>query len=61
MVGGFVAARIAALNETELAALEAIMDLPDVDLADWLSGRRPVPTELDSSMLRRMRTAAGAA
>lgn len=60
LVGGFVALRIAALTEAELTALEAIMELPDVDLADWLSGRRPIPPELDSPMLRRIRAAAGA-
>ncbi len=61
LVGGFVAPRIAELTEAELAALEAIMDLPDVDLADWLSGRRPIPAESDTPMLRRIRTAAGVA
>ena len=29
------------------------MELPDVDLADWLTGRRAVPPEADSPMLRR--------
>lgn len=59
LVGGFVESCIAALSDGELAALEDIMELPDVDLADWLSGRRPVPPEFDTPMLRRMRDAAG--
>ncbi len=59
LIGGFVAPRIAALSEAELEALEAVMELPDADLADWLCGRRPIPTELDSAMLRRLRDAAG--
>ncbi|HJS87443.1 MAG TPA: succinate dehydrogenase assembly factor 2 [Acetobacteraceae bacterium] len=59
LVGGFVESRIAVLGDAELDALEAIMELPDVDLADWLSGRRPVPPEFDTPMLRRMRDAAG--
>ncbi len=57
LVGGFVGSRIAALSDAELDALEDIVELPDVDLADWLSGRRAVPPELDSPMLRRMRAA----
>ena len=57
LVGGFVASRIALLGDAELDALEAVLELPDVDLADWLSGRRPVPSELDSPMLRWMRDA----
>lgn len=54
MVGGFVARRIARFTEAELDALEAVLDLPDIDLADWLSGRRPVPPEHRSPMLERM-------
>jgi antitoxin CptB len=34
------------------------MELPDVDLADWLTGRLPIPPEQDSALLRAMREAA---
>jgi antitoxin CptB len=40
------------MNEAELDALEEVMELPDADLADWLTGRRPIPAEADSAMLR---------
>ncbi len=43
LVGGYVAARLLAFTDTELDAVEAMMDLPDVDLADWLMGRLPIP------------------
>lgn len=52
MIGGFVAARLATLGHPEMDALEAVMDLPDTDLADWLTGRRPIPPEADCPMLR---------
>lgn len=58
LVGGFVSARIAELSETELDALETVLELPDVALSDWLTGRRPIPAEFDSAMLRRIRAAA---
>lgn len=58
LVGGFVAPILASLSEAEIEALEAVMDLPDADLADWLSGRRPIPEESDTPMLRRIRDAA---
>lgn len=58
LVGGFVQARIARFSDSELDALEAVMELPDVDLADWLTGRRPIPDDLDSPMLRAIRKAA---
>ena len=59
LVGGFVAARLAAFTDPELDALEEILEMPDVDLADFLTGRRPIPPESDSPMLRRIRDAAG--
>ena len=52
MIGGFVAARLATLGHAEMDALEAVMELPDTDLTDWLTGRAPIPPEADSPMLR---------
>jgi antitoxin CptB len=54
LIGGFVAARIHTLSAHEIDALEEVLELPDTDLADWLTGRRPVPPEADSPMLRAM-------
>jgi antitoxin CptB len=54
LVGGFVTRHIADFTEAELDELEAVLELPDVDLADWLSGRRPVPAEAETPMLRRL-------
>jgi antitoxin CptB len=54
MIGGFVTRHIATLTDAEIEALEAVLDFPDVDLADWLSGRRPVPEECRSPMLDRL-------
>ncbi len=31
------------------------MEMPDTDLADWLTGREPIPPKEDTPMLRRMR------
>ena len=55
MIGGFVTAHISSLTEEDLDALEAVMELPDTCLADWLTGREPIPPEEDTPMLRRMR------
>jgi len=60
LVGGFVAARIGAFTEDEIDALEVIMELPDPLLADWLTGRAPIPAEHDAPLLRAMREAKGA-
>jgi len=54
MIGGFVARHIATFTEAELDELEGVLELLDVDLADWLSGRRPIPAEVMTPMLGRM-------
>jgi antitoxin CptB len=59
LVGGFVAKRIHAMSDAEMDALEEVMELPDVDLADWLTGRLPIPPEADSALLRAIKEAKG--
>jgi len=56
MIGGFVRAHLDTFTDADLDALEALMDWPDVDLADWLTGRRPMPDDVPE-MLRRIRKA----
>ena len=60
LIGGYVRLRIDALTAAEMDALEEVMELPDTDLADWLTGRRPIPAECDSPMLRAIKAAAEA-
>jgi len=55
MFGGFVRAHLTQFTDDELDALEALLDIPDVDLADWLTGRRPIPPEDASPMLLRIK------
>ncbi len=59
LIGGFVASRIGGMEEAALDALEELLELPDPDLADWISGRRPIPPEHDGPLLRAMREAKG--
>ncbi len=58
LIGDFVKAEIAGMSEAELDALEKVMDYPDAELADWLTGRLPTPAHADSPMLQRIRHAA---
>ena len=55
MIGGFVRAHLDSLSEADLDALEAVMQMPDTDLADWLTGREAIPPDAETPMLRRMR------
>ncbi len=54
MIGGFVTRNVASFTEAELSEIEALLEHWDVDLADWLSGRRPIPPEADTPLMRRM-------
>ncbi len=54
LIGGYVRHHFASLDEAAISALEAVLELPDSDLADWLIGRIPVPPEVDSPMLRQL-------
>ena len=55
LLGGFVRANLGTFTGADLDALEALMELQDVDLADWLTGRRPIPAEAATPMLLRIR------
>lgn len=54
MIGGFVRRNIAGFSEAELDELERILEMPDVDLTDWLTGRQPVPDEARGPLLDRI-------
>jgi antitoxin CptB len=58
LIGDFVKAHIAVMSETELDEVEAILEFPDAELADWLTGRAPIAPHADTPMLRRIRQAA---
>jgi antitoxin CptB len=58
LIGDYVSARLQTLSEADMDALEEVMELPDTDLADWLTGRLPIPAQFDSPMLRAIRAAA---
>ncbi len=55
LLGGFVRNNLATLTDDDVEALEILMELPDVDLADWLTGRRPIAPEDATPMLLRIR------
>jgi antitoxin CptB len=52
MIGGFVRSGLATFDAVELDALEALLELPDPQLADWLTGRQPIPPDAAPMLLR---------
>ena len=58
LIGSYVRARIAAFTDADLDELEEVMEMTDAMLADWLTGRQPIPADCDTPMLRAIRQAA---
>ena len=54
IIGDFVRDTVATMTEAELTDMEAVMQIPDPELTDWLFGRLPLPAENVNPMLRRM-------
>ena len=52
LLGGFVRDGLDRFTDDELTALEALMDWPDVELADWLTGRKPLPGDAPPMLTR---------
>jgi antitoxin CptB len=59
MIGGFVRENLQSLTNEDLDALETLMERPDPDLADWLTGRRDINPEDATPMLLRIRASLG--
>ena len=55
LIGGFVRQHLETLTEADIEALEILLERPDPDLADWLTGRRPIAPKDATPMLLRMR------
>lgn len=55
VIGGFAAANIDALTESELDSFETLLGFPDQDLYDWILGKRPAPDDADGPALEMLR------
>jgi antitoxin CptB len=55
ILGRFADRTIGELGETELAAFEQLMELPDSELLALITGETDVPPKLDTELFRRLR------
>jgi antitoxin CptB len=55
LLGGFVRDNLENLTDADIEALETLMERPDPELADWLTGRRAIAPEDATPMLLRIR------
>jgi antitoxin CptB len=51
IIGGFFQEMLPHLPDERMAEAEAFLELLDLDLMDWVLGRRPVPEHLKGSFL----------
>jgi antitoxin CptB len=58
LIGDFANANAATMSLDELDEFEAVLKHNDTELADWLTGRLPIPPQADTPMLRRIRHSA---
>jgi antitoxin CptB len=52
LLGSFAEANLAAFDDIRLDRYEALLECPDADLFDWITGRAAPPSEYDSDVTR---------
>lgn len=53
LLGGFVELEIHTFSDSEMDALDALMQAPDWDIYKWVTGTLPVPANYDTPLFRR--------
>jgi antitoxin CptB len=51
LMGGFAKVRVGGMTETELNALEALIELPDQEMLSWITGEATVPAGVTNPLL----------
>ena len=46
LIGGFAAAHLAGMSDSELDEFEALLRLDDHDLYNWIIGKKPAPANI---------------
>ena len=54
ILGRFANLHLDELDEAGLDLLEALLEESDPEIFDWVSGRTPLPSELDNRVTRRL-------
>ena len=56
LLGSFADAHLSAFDAAMLDRYEALLEIPDADLFDWITGRKLPPPEYDSDVTRLLLT-----
>ena len=52
LLGGFAQRYLDELNDQQLNRFEALLEENDIDIFQWITGKKPVPPELDHDVMR---------
>jgi len=52
--GRFADAQIAVLSDAELDLYERLLELPDQQVFEWVSGAQPLPADYNTPLFRRL-------
>ncbi len=52
LMGSFADAHVPGFDQAQLDRYEALLELSDPDLYNWMTGREPVPAEHDTDVMR---------
>jgi len=55
ILGRFADAEVPTMDEADLTAFEALLEVPDQNLYAWITGTDTPPTEFETPMLDRLR------
>ena len=56
ILGTFADRQLEGLDNAGLDRFEALIDVPDQDLYNWVTGREPVPDEYDNDIMAELRS-----
>ena len=54
ILGSFADAKLPSMDTAGLDAFEALLDVPDPVIYDWVTRRMPVPDEMDTVLIREL-------
>ena len=55
ILGPFADSRVSGMSEAEMALFEDLLDQPDHDVYDWITGAAPAPARFDGELIRALR------
>jgi len=56
ILGRFADATVGRLGEHDIALLEDLMEVPDNDLYDWITGAKETPAKYETALLKKLRS-----